>query len=164
MRNKGFTLIELLVVISIIGILATLLIANIGGVRARARDARRKNDISQIQKALEMYKNSQKPPEYPAGSGEVTVLEGALETDYMQDVPHDPKCSYNSTDDVWECTGDWPDYYYTLDETDSLKYTLWTCLENKSDQQKDAVGTSPAACVSACQTSGLGVCFSRTEP
>ena len=160
---RGFTLIELLVVISIIGILATLLIANIGGVRERARDARRKNDLNQIQKALEMYKNDQSIPIYPDATT-IDGLEDDLEPKFMKEVTHDPKCSYNSTDDIWECTGDWPDYSYARDATDSLKYTLWTCLENKSDQQKDAVGTSPATCVSACQTSGLGVCFSRSEP
>ncbi|HUV43179.1 MAG TPA: type II secretion system protein [Patescibacteria group bacterium] len=142
--ERGFTLIELLVVISIIGILATLLIANIGGIRERARDARRKSDLNQIQKALEMYKNSQKPPEYPTGTGYISFLEGALETDYMQDVPHDPKCSYNETLGDWECTGDWPDYSYALDAADSLKYTLIVCLENASDQQKD--GTKNTYC------------------
>ena len=154
----GFTLIELLVVISIIGILATLLIANIGGVRERARDARRKSDLNQIQKALELYKNSQKPPEY----SEATDIEGLatdLQPDYIQEVPHDPKCSYNSTDDLWECTG-WLDYSYTPDGTDSLKYTLWTCLENRSDQQQD---TDQSGCPSAC-TSLDGVCLTKSEP
>ncbi len=160
MRNKGFTLIELLVVISIIGILATLLIANIGGVRERARDAKRKSDLNQIQKALEMYKNSQTTPEYPE-TGDVETLAADLESDYMQEVPHDPKCSYNSTDDVWECTGDWPDYSYVQDDDDSLKYTLTVCLENASDPQKDA---DQDACPSACRTTAGGFCLSRREP
>lgn len=159
---KGFTLIELLVVISIIGILATLLIANLGGVRERARDAKRKNDLNQIQKALELYKNSQSTPEYPE-TGDVEDLAADFEPDFMEDVPHDPKCSFDSTSGDWECTGSWPDYNYARDETDSLKYVIWTCLENKSDQQKDMAGASPADCVSACQTSGLGVCLSRRE-
>jgi prepilin-type N-terminal cleavage/methylation domain-containing protein len=154
-KKFGFTLIELLVVISIIGILATLLIANIGGVRERARDARRKSDLNQIQKALEMYKNSQKPPEY----SDATTVEGLaadLEPDYMQEVPHDPKCSYNSTSGDWECTGDWPDYGYTLDpggSGDNLTYKLVVCLENASDQQKDSTNT--------CST---GYSLTRTEP
>lgn len=156
-KKQGFTLIELLVVISIIGILSTLLMANVGGVRERARDAQRKNDINQVQKALEMYKNSQKPPVYP-DSGLDDLIAALTDGDFMKKVPHDPK--YNSTCEE-NC---WPDYDYVLDDEDSLKYTLTACLENKSDQQKDAVDTSPAACVSACQTPGLGVCFSRTEP
>jgi len=158
MKKYGFTLIELLVVISIIGILATLLIANIGGIRERARDARRKNDLNQVQKALEMYKNSKKPPEYPASG--MAALETALETDFMQDVPHDPKCSYNETIGDWECTGDWPDYSYALDATDDLKYSLIICLENASDQQQD---TGQSGCPNSCKNLN-GVCITKSEP
>jgi prepilin-type N-terminal cleavage/methylation domain-containing protein len=38
-KQKGFTLIELLVSIAIIGILATLVMANLSGLQARGRDA-----------------------------------------------------------------------------------------------------------------------------
>ena len=54
-KNKGFTLIELLVVIAIIGVLATLLLLQLGGARAKARDAKRVSDITQIRTALEQY-------------------------------------------------------------------------------------------------------------
>ncbi len=149
----GFTLIELLVVISIIGILATLLIANIGGVRERARDAKRKSDLNQIQKALELYKNSQTTPEYPA-TGDVEALAADLEPDFMGDVPHDPKCSFSNEVGDLVCTGDWPDYSYVLDGSDSLKYTLIVCLENASDPQKDLLANTCSA----------GYSLTRTEP
>ena len=54
-REKGFTLVELLVVIAIIGVLATLLLLQLGGARGKARDAKRISDISQIRTALEQY-------------------------------------------------------------------------------------------------------------
>jgi general secretion pathway protein G len=62
MMKKGFTLIELLVVIAIIGMLSALLVPNFMGARERARDAQRKSDLKQIQKALEMYRQDQNPP------------------------------------------------------------------------------------------------------
>lgn len=55
----GFTLIELLVVISIIGILATMLLANLNSTRGRARDAVRKSDLRQLVSALRLYYNDE---------------------------------------------------------------------------------------------------------
>ena len=57
-RNpQGFTLIELLVVISIIAILAVIGIAIFSGAQARARNAKRREDISAIAKALEVNRS-----------------------------------------------------------------------------------------------------------
>jgi prepilin-type N-terminal cleavage/methylation domain-containing protein len=65
MKN-GFTLIELLVVISIIGGLAALLLTNFVGVRGRAADVGKKNDVTQLKKALRLYYNDYQA--YPLGS------------------------------------------------------------------------------------------------
>ena len=54
LNNLGFTLIELLVVISIIGFLATAAMVAFNSARMKARDTKRKADLTQIRKALEM--------------------------------------------------------------------------------------------------------------
>ena len=56
MKNKkGFTLIEILIVISIIGLLASVVLVNLGGFRAKGRDSRRIADLRTLQNTLELY-------------------------------------------------------------------------------------------------------------
>ncbi len=54
-NKKGFTLIELLVVISIILILVTFVVPQIGGARAKARKVKCLNNLRVIGSALLMY-------------------------------------------------------------------------------------------------------------
>lgn len=55
-QSNGFTIVELLIVIVIIGILAAITIVAYNGIQQRGRDTQRKSDLSQISKALQMYK------------------------------------------------------------------------------------------------------------
>jgi len=134
-QNKGFTLIELLVVISLIGILATLVIANMNSARERARDATRKSDLRNIQTALRLYYND--IGRYPAGASTLTAC-GTVATPvtcsygsnwtrnsivYMNILPGDPLSTQS--------------YVYTYINDDN--YTLRACLENKSDSKGVAV-------------------------
>ncbi len=95
--RKGFTLIELLVVIAIIGILSTTVLVFLGGVRAKARDAKRQSDIAQIQLALELdYSDDEKYSQYtPAEwvNAQIPKNTGA----YLKPVPTDP----SGTPYVW---------------------------------------------------------------
>lgn len=65
--KAGFTLIELLVVIAIISILAGLLLVNMVGVRGRAEDTRKKNDLRQLKTAMRLYYNDYQ--RYPQSAG-----------------------------------------------------------------------------------------------
>ena len=56
-NQSGFKLIELLVVIAIVGLLSSVLVTMVGQGRVKARDAKRKADLVQLQKALELYFN-----------------------------------------------------------------------------------------------------------
>lgn len=131
-RFLGFTLIELLVVVSIIGVLATLVVANLNSARARARDAARKSDLKNISTALRLYFNDRGV--YPGnnssgrimgcGGGGTSVCEWGDTwvvgtTTYMQTLPGDPLSGQL--------------YKY---EVGALldTFTLYSCLENKSDE------------------------------
>jgi len=51
-KNKGFTLIELLVVIAVIGLLSSIVLVSMGGVREKARRAKADSELQQILEAV----------------------------------------------------------------------------------------------------------------
>jgi prepilin-type N-terminal cleavage/methylation domain-containing protein len=67
MSKRGFTLIELLVVISIVSFLSSVILASLNSARAKARDAKRLQDLTQIRTALTMYYTDNGV--YPSSSG-----------------------------------------------------------------------------------------------
>lgn len=92
---SGFTLIELLVVISIIGVLASIVLASLNNARRKSRDARRITDIKQLQLALELYFDGVGASNYPAASATCNAttfygLEALSSNGYIPQIPVDP--------------------------------------------------------------------------
>ena len=116
MRNNAFSLIELLIVIILLGILASLVSGNFLSSLKKGRDARRKADLQEVQKALELYYENNK--QYPSSLTFGGQLSDANKT-YMQKLPTDPSsnCAYS----------------YITDSTNQTYYLLST-IENSLDK------------------------------
>lgn len=88
LNSSGVTLTELMVVIVLLAILFVASNLIFKDVLANSRDARRKADLSNIQKGLEIYRNESTG--YPATltfGGKLTSPAG---TDYLSQIPQDP--------------------------------------------------------------------------
>lgn len=126
--SGGFTLIELLIVMIILGILSLLIFGNYSTSIRKGRDTRRKNDLSQIQKALEMYYEdySSYPTTITLGSKFCKTNPcGALDKVYMIKLPNDPQ--YSTSYPVNTST------YTYLREPSGAYYYLLSCIENGND-------------------------------
>lgn len=123
LKLMGFTLIELLIVITIVGILIVGLVPRIVGAPAKARDAARLSDISQIATGLESYfSDIGSYPIGPIANNKANCIK-ATDTDldslykklvptYMTGIPKDPQSGNKITttmnsDLSAECTGEY---------------------------------------------------------
>jgi len=113
--KKGFTLIELLVVISIIGLLSSIVMSSLSDAKAKARDARRAEDIKQILIAINMYMNDHNgtvpPPNMSLLSGATrSTFSTFLDTLWPKYIPEKPNDPTNNS--IYF-------YFYRNDETAS---------------------------------------------
>lgn len=98
-KQNGFTLIELIIVIAILGVLATTLIMTLNPADqyAKAVDAKRKVELSQIQKALESYYQDHNGS-YPLSDSEYKIQDASVGSinwgsawgSYIPVLPKDP--------------------------------------------------------------------------
>lgn len=157
MKKKAFTLLEILIVIVILGVISSFIIGNFITSLKKGRDARRKSDLEQIQKALEMYYEDKKSYPSSLSFGNKLCETAACisgEKIYMQRVPNDPSTGKT--------------YAY---ESDGSYYKLYACLEN--NQQILPYQSSPTSfsCNVNCQYPAgtlvpciWGVSSSNTNP
>lgn len=164
-KQAGFTLLELVVVMAIIGILAAIGISSFATTQVKARDARRKGDLSSLTKALEAYNTDH--GSYPLSSaGEIvcnadtsaTCAWGSEFVDekgtvYMAQLPEDPKAF---------------EYQYVAESTGSW-FAVLARLENEQDQswpdasgQRGVYTLAPDLTATSCGGSGCG--FVVTAP
>ncbi|MBI1871806.1 prepilin-type N-terminal cleavage/methylation domain-containing protein [Candidatus Collierbacteria bacterium] len=136
MRKNGFTLLELLVVVGLIAIIMAFAFTNYTKAQQKTRDIARKNDLKQVQKSLELYKNDQNPQTYPANWS-------SLVSSYIKAIPVDPREKGSD--------GSWADYTYV--QGSAFTYTMTACLENTSDPD------GGAACAA-----GRGKLYTLIEP
>ncbi len=151
-KNNGFTLIELLVSIGILAVLTGLAVFNFNQARVRARDVQRKNDLGQLQKALESYKNDAN--EYPSSNYQTAL---STPVAYIKNTFTDPRAS------------EWINYQY-LPLLSNKAFYLMACLENTADTSKTTVASGlcssfgSADCKCGSVSNKTGVMYIITNP
>ncbi len=82
--HRGFTLIELLVVISIIGVLASIVLASLNSARSKGRDARISSDVQQARLTLAVGYDGFKFPDLYNVVGNCNSPANAINSNYSQ--------------------------------------------------------------------------------
>lgn len=153
---SGFTLIELLVAMAVIAILVTLVGGNYISIKRKARDAQRKHDLEQMQRALEMYFNDKgrypDPVDLPTPGNPWQDTEVAGGTLYIKSMPVDPKGADG--------------YVYLYERPNTLSYKIFAYLENDQDPDIQACvvaltkvcGPPPNDCNYGVSSVNLGIC------
>ncbi|OGD30759.1 hypothetical protein A2833_00800 [Candidatus Azambacteria bacterium RIFCSPHIGHO2_01_FULL_44_55] len=135
--EKGFTLIETLIVIAIIGVIASLIIPSLNSARKKARDTKRKAEISQIGR---FFSASCYLPDGGAGEYDLIGILDELRIKYPQyanmlsQTPKDPKVGTDSES-----------FYKYLVTANGEKCALYANLENEAERVTLSGLSSPLA-------------------
>lgn len=125
-QRGGFTLVEVLVVFGIIVILASAILTSLVNVRGRARDAKRKAEISQIGRFLSA---SCYLPDAGAGEYDLAPLVAELRVKYPQyanqfpKTPRDPRLGTDAES-----------YYRYIVTADGKRCALYANLEHDAER------------------------------
>lgn len=172
--NRGFTIVELMVSVAIIGILSAVVYTNFNESRALARDKQRIASLSQVQLALELYKNQYgRYPEQGCGSVGTTYcgpgpdnqirlqqctgscvqyISGAASTpfvpEFMSSLPLDPVFDNAATFDKG--------FYYRTDAGGTAyKLFIMESLEEMTIEAGDDFAICPV--IAGCVATGAGL-------
>jgi prepilin-type N-terminal cleavage/methylation domain-containing protein len=146
-KNKGFTLVELIVVMSIISLLASVVLVNINGYLAKARDARRKIDLQTLATAVRMYETDNN--HLPRSTGWCTYISNSANNwgpDFQNDIKlYLPKTPLDPI--LANSVGDY--LYYNTDDANG-HYTLCAILENSTGNAYDYRGCAGGSIYNYC--------------
>lgn len=150
-QREGFTLIELLIVVAILGVLSGILFVSIGqGPLIKARDGKRKSDVSELVKAIERYRSetgnlpiNRNPGTYYS-SVNADFLQELKDAGMLPSAPHDPQEPANA----------YQYYDYTNNGASPQDYWLVIAvLESGETQWLGSVGAGqPGSWVWGCNT------------
>ncbi len=134
---------EIMIVVAIMGVLAALLTGNFITSLKKGRDARRKADLEQSQRAIELYYEDKRA--YPSWNIFAASADKLCETEacgatkvYMEKLPTDPSAARS--------------YSYAV-RSDNQAYKIFACLENTQQiLPYDTIANSPG-CITQCKLS-----------
>lgn len=134
--HHGFTLIELLIVIVILGVLSSLIVGNFINSIKKGDDTKRKTDLEQIRKAIELYYEDNKV--YPAFTylGNPQIPPATEPTSLCINYPTPNNCSTGNGGKVYmqKLPTDTNANCYYRYETDGLTwYKIYSYIENTDD-------------------------------
>ncbi|MCL4374990.1 prepilin-type N-terminal cleavage/methylation domain-containing protein [Patescibacteria group bacterium] len=143
--KKGFTFMELMIVIAILAVLTAMITGNFLISLKKGRDARRKADLEQVQRAVELYYEDKRS--YPnwdifaAGNTKLCETQacGGSEKVYMETIPNDP--SYPNRN-----------YTYMVRSADDQAYKMFACLENTQQVLSYDTITDSPGCSTKCKS------------
>ncbi len=143
--QSGFTLVELLVVIAIIGILATLVLLQLSGARAKARDTQKMAAVNQVRTAVEAYMddNAGAPPVAATWA----ALCGILKPNYLSSCPDLTGLGYAYTPTKFLVSAELETRSASLDADSDTDATAYTGGNAKIDGGTEAA--SGASCSDA---------------